>query len=401
MALTDAAPPQEGRARRRRATSRLHPLSPAVFLTRNLGKTIPLTLVIMLSVMLVAGVIALIDSIPFSIRTIYAYTKESLGVSPRGDSSHMPAILSAIRAGSPVPIDRIITCRVSGSEVHSIVGKWPFVVLGLSQADIRYFLDHQGAKSIVGRLPRPGRAEAIISSPVARNLNLKIGGVLQGPEKPDSYSQRNVVVVGIAQTNRWLMIDPIEYQRAYHFPPVDLAMVFARNRADQPKLDAWAEKRFKGERAQLFTFSKIDEDTTHMFETLFKIIDIVIGLLVVVITLMMAMLINIYQGQRLVEFGLLQAIGYTRARLVGRTLMENIAVVIFGWILGIFSALALLVVIRTVFIEPHAYALDVFDPGPYWYTIPIPITILVVACGTILLRFRKFDPVAVVERRLV
>src|SRR5580704_9430463 len=118
MALTDAATPQKARAPRRRAVSRLHPLSPAVFLTRNLGKTIPLTLVIMLSVMLVAGVIALIDSIPFSIRTIYAYTKESLGVSPRGDRSHMPAILGIIRDGSPVPIGRVITCRVSGSEVH-------------------------------------------------------------------------------------------------------------------------------------------------------------------------------------------------------------------------------------------------------------------------------------------
>ncbi|HLK16267.1 MAG TPA: ABC transporter permease [Fimbriimonadaceae bacterium] len=389
------------RVSRKRAVSRLHPLSPAVFLVRNLGKTIPLTLVIMLSVMLVAGVIALIDSIPYSIRTIYAYTKESLGVSPRGDSTHMPAILSTIREGTPVEIDRIITCRVSGSEVHSIVGKWPFVVLGLGQADMSYFLQHQGVTSVVGRYPRQGQPEAIVSAPVARNLGLHLGSILQGPENQDSYSQKNVIVVGIAQTTRWLMVDPIEYQRLYHFPPVDLAMVFAKNRADQPKLDAWAEKRFKGERAQLFTYAKIDEDTRNMFETLFKIIDIVIGLLVVVITLMMAMLINIYQGQRLVEFGLLQAIGYTKRRLVGRTLLENILVVIFGWIMGIFCALGLLIVVRALFIEPHAYALDVYDQGPYRYTIPIPLTIMLVACGTILLRFRRFDPVAVVERRIV
>lgn len=355
----------------------------------------------MLSVMLVAGVIALIDSIPYSIRTIYAYTKESLGVSPRGDSTHMPALLGIIRTGSPVPIERIITCRVSGSEVHSIVGKWPFVVLGLGQSDMRYYLKRQGAKMVEGRLPHAGQPEAIISRPVARNLGLKLGSVLQGPENSDSYSQKSVVVVGIAQTDRWLMVDPIEYQRAFHFPPVDLAMVFAPTLTQQSKLDAWAEKRFKGERAQLFTFAKIDEDTEHMFETLFKIIDIVIGLLVIVITLMMAMLINIYQGQRLVEFGLLQAIGYTKGRLVGRTLLENVAVVVVGWILGIGCALALLLSIKAAFIEPHAYALDAFDSGPYRYTIPIPLTILVVACGTIILRFRKFDPVAVVERRLV
>jgi putative ABC transport system permease protein/lipoprotein-releasing system permease protein len=35
------------------------------------------------------------------------------------------------------------------------------------------------------------------------------------------------------------------------------------------------------------------------------------------------------------------------------------------------------------------------------YTIPVPVAILVIAVGTIWLRFRKFDPVAVVERRIV
>lgn len=379
----------------------MHPLSPTLFLIRNLGKTIPLTLVIMLSVMLVAGVIALIDSIPYSIRTIYGYTKESLGVSPRGDAALMPSIIGDIRKESPVPIDRVVRCRISTSQVQSIVGRWPFIVLGLSQNDIRYFLAHQHSSGIDGRLPMPGEPEAIVSEPVARNLGLHMGSILQGPNDSDSYSPKNVRVVGIVHTDRWLAINTIEYQRKYHFPPVDLAMVFAANRADQPRLDAWAEKHFEGKRAQIITYAKVDRDTNKMFDTLFKIIDIVIGLLVLVITTMMGMMINIYQTQRLVEYGLLQAIGFTRRRLVTRAMIENIMVVIVGWVLGVICACLLLNSLRIGLMEPKAFALEVYDRVPYLYTVPIPITIMIVAIATVAIRFRRFDPVSIVERRIL
>jgi putative ABC transport system permease protein/lipoprotein-releasing system permease protein len=51
--------------------------------------------------------------------------------------------------------------------------------------------------------------------------------------------------------------------------------------------------------------------------------------------------------------------------------------------------------------DPQAFALDIGDPMAISYTGPVPIAILVIAFGTIWLRFRKFDPVAVVERRIV
>ena len=56
---------------------------------------------------------------------------------------------------------------------------------------------------------------------------------------------------------------------------------------------------------------------------------------------------------------------------------------------------------QATLMTPNAFALDVADPMALLYTIPVPIAILLVAVGTIWLRFRNFDPVAVVERRLV
>jgi ABC-type lipoprotein release transport system permease subunit len=359
-----------------------------------------LAAVIVLAVTLIAAIIALIDSIPLSIRTIYAYTMESVGVTPRGDNSNTPRLLKVIEKESPVPIERVAICRASSSEVQSIVGKWPFVVLGLGQDDLKYFLTRQHTTSIEGRIPTPGEPEAIISEPVARNLGLHIGSTVLGPNL-NSYSPFNVKVVGIAKTDRWLILDTIEYQRANHFPPVDLAMVFAKNLKDQDVLDHWAVKRFKGQRALIYTFYKVEKETKEMFQTLFLILNVVITMLVLVITMMMAMLINIYQNQRLVEFGLLQAIGFTKRQLITRCLLENVVIVLIGWGVGLAAAIGVLTWLRHVLMEPHSFALDVWDPLAYKYTIPVPITILAVAVGTVLWRFRKFDPVAVVERRLV
>ncbi len=384
-----------------KAGRRSNPLAPITYLLRNAGKTIPLTGVIVLAVMLVAGIISMINSIPLSIRTIYSYSKEFTGVTPRGDATKTLPILEEIQAKSPYAIDRVIICRVTVTEIQSIVGKWPFYFIGMNDADTRYYLQRQRVTGIEGRLPRAGLPEAVISRPVAKNLNLKIGSEILGPTKEGGFSPNSVKVVGIAETDRWLMLSSIEYLREYHFPPIDLGMVSAKDPAEQPKLDQWADKHFKGRQAGILGYFQVEKDTNEMFATLYLILNVVIGTLVLVVTLMMSMLINIYQGQRLVEFGLLQAIGYTKKQILTRVLTETVLVVILGWVLGLFAAFGLLNLAKTVMMDPKSYALDVLDPVAYAYSIPMPLAILAVAAGTVWWRFRKFDPIGVVERRIV
>lgn len=392
------SPPSAQPAVQRRV---LTPLAPSTYLLRNLGKTAPLVGVITLAVMLVAGIISMIDSIPYSIRTTYSYSKEMVGITPRGDPSQTPVLLDEIRKHSPVPLERVVVCRVSSTQIHSIVGKWPFYMLGLSRPDMEFYLQRQHVTGITGRLPEDGKPECIVSDPVARNLNLRIGSAVQGPDQDESWSPYKVVVVGIAHTDRWLMVNPIDYQRQNHFPPIDLGMVFARNLHDQEILDHWADQHFKGRRAAVLAYYQIEKNTQEMFKTLFAILDVVIGTVVLVITFMMGMLMNIYQSQRLVEFGLLQAIGYTRKMLLTRVLRESISVIVLGWGLGVCLAFAMLNIVRQILMTPKAFGLDTLDPTAYRYTVPLPLMLLLVAGLTVYLRFRKFDPVGVVERRLV
>lgn len=379
----------------------LRPLAATTYLVRNAAKTIPLTGAIMLAVLLVAGIVAMINSIPFSIRSVYMYAKESLAIGPRGDPDLTPKLEQILKKESPVKLERVILVRSAPTYVKSIVGKWPFVVIGLEQDDMAFFLKRQGVTKVDGRLPKPEEPAAVVSEPVARNLGLHIGSLLMSPDNADSYSPERVTVVGIAQTDRWLMVSDIEYIRENHLPPIDVVLGFAANEADQDKLGRWAEKRFKGDRAQVFAYHMLDKDTTENFAILYEILDVVIGMLVLVVTFMMGMLMNIYQSQRLVEFGLLQAIGYTRRQLLGRVMRETVYVLVAGWSLGLICAYGLLLFIKHQLMDPHAFSLNPLDPIAYRYTVPIPLAILVIGTMTVVLRFRKFDPVGVVERRLV
>jgi len=376
-------------------------LGATVYLRRNLGKTMPLIGVIILAVMLIAGIVSLINSIPLSIKTIYSYSRNYVAVTPRGNALLTPLFKKSIEEGSPVEIDRLMVIRGTDIEVKSIVGNWPFVVLGLEQPDMDYYIKRMNATNIEGRKPAVGQPEVLISEKLARNLNLKIGSVLQKPEDSDNFSPQPVKVVGIAKSENWFAIGSIEYQRENHFPPIDALVIFAKNARDQKTLDDWTTKTFKGENARVFTFEELETQADTMFSILYQILNVVIGTLVVVITLMMGMLMNIFLSQRVQEFGLLQALGYTKRSLIMRVFWETTVFVVGGWFLGVFVAWALLNLVKVTLMDPRSFALDTFDQWAYLYSVPVPLAIFAVSILTVFAKFKNFDPVGVVERRLV
>ncbi len=351
--------------------------------------------------MLIAGMVSLMNSIPLSVTTIYSYSRYSLGVSPRGDQQQLDEIRARLESETPVDIERTVVCRANTAMVDSIVGKWPFVVFGFEQEDMRYYVEKTGGGAMLGRYPEPGAPEAVVSRPVATNLGLEIGSELLGPEQQDSYSPFSVRVVGIVESQEWMMFLPIEYHRLYHFPPVDVLLVFAQNLVDQQRLDAWALTTFKGERARLYAFQDLEEQTDAAFKTLYTILNVVIGSIVIVITVMMGMLMNIYQAQRIQEFGLLQALGYSKRTILGRVLSEILLVLAGSWLLGVLIAFALLMFVKVQIFDPRAYVIDPMDYRSYLYSTPVPVMIFFVAALDFTLRLKRFDPVGVVERRLV
>lgn len=354
----------------------------------------------MLAVLLIIGIVSTMNSIPLTIHKVYGYSKFLTGATPRGNMAYFPKLQKHFE-NSPVPIERTIIARTSIFNVKSLVGPWPFVLHGLKENDARYLIARIGLGELNGRMPQPGKPEAVISEPVAKNLKLQIGSTLLSPDEERMYSPNVVTVVGIFDGDEWFAGTSYEYLSKNHYPPIDVLILFAKDQPTQRKLDEWTETSLKGERALTYTYPQLERETADSFRTLFVILNVVIGLLVTVITIMMGMLINIYLSQRIIEFGLLQAIGFQKSRLVIRAMKEAALVVIGGWFAGLALSYVLLFIIESTIMSPRGYYLDAFNLFSYAYTIPIPVAILTAAVLTVWWRFLKFDPISVVERRIV
>jgi hypothetical protein len=298
---------------------------------------------------------------------------------------------------SPFPIERVLKIRVAFFNVRSIVGKLPFVLHGLKPADAAFLRERMGLTQLVGRLPNAGAPEAVITRPIAVNLGLKIGDVLLKPDDPQNYSPQPVRVVGIHESDYWFAYGDYDYVAQNHFPPVDDLVIVARN---QPAFDRWAVERFRGTQARILTHAELLRETDDSLAVLLQLLSVVIGMLVIVVTVMIGLFINIYLSQRITEFGLLQAIGFTRGFLSRRAGIEASMIVLGAWLLGVLVSVGVLWIVKVTLMDPRAYYLDPFDWYGISYTLPLPVAVLLASFLTIRLRFSRFDPVEVIERRI-
>jgi len=302
---------------------------------------------------------------------------------------------------SPVPIERKVVCQTATFEIKSLVGPWPFLVYGLKSKDADYVTRKLHLHDLEGRLPRIGEPEAAITLPIARNLQLSMGDILLAPNQEKRYSPKPVRIVGIWRSEEWFAMTSYEYLFHNHFPPLDALLVFAKDENTQRQLDVWAEKSLLGKHARAFTYIQLEKETRQTFATLFGILNLVIGMLVVVVTLMMSMLIQIFLSQRSTEFGLLQAIGFTKKQLMRRVLAESLWITVVGWISGAVFALFVFLVVKGEYFEPRGYYLDPFDVPAFLYTLPIPLAIFLAGFVTVWNWFRRFDPISIIERRVL
>lgn len=374
-----------------------NPLSAWLFFRRNLSRTAPVTLVIVLSVVLIGTVVTIIRSIDLTVLTVYGYNRYFLVAVPRNGERIDPETEQIIRSEPLVKdIYRISVCFTN---IRTIFGKFPFVLFGLSQEDLPRVLKLTRMRLVAGRLPRRGEPACALSVGIARNRGLKIGDVVLAPNIEDSFAPVPVKLVGLLDGENWFAVIPIEFVQKHYFPLLEELVVTAPSPEQQPELDRRLDKSLDKRLVRLFTYGQLVRELRSSLSNLYLIMNIVIAIVVLVIAIMMGMLSNIFFIQRLPEFALLAAMGYTRGALLWRIVKETALLVTAGWTVGVLLSMGILWGLYWWLFEPRGLLLQPMDWQAYRYTIPVPIAVLAFAAMSVGPRLLAMDPVLVIERK--
>jgi ABC-type lipoprotein release transport system permease subunit len=372
-------------------------LSPWLYFRRNLGRTIPITLVILFSVVMVASVVSVVSSINLTVYTIYGYNRYTTGVTPRNALSVDPAIADRMRR---LPEMGVLAPTHSYScLLHTIFGRLVFPCFGMDPQNRDLLMQRCGVKVSAGRLPAEGEPEAAISDAVARNLGLKLGDVFLQPDSEDAYAPVPVKLVGLLHGDVWLGLTSKAFVDANSPFTWQGYLAFARTPAQQRQLDAELERVNDRSKARIWQFSYLVRETETSLTNLYLMLDIVIGLVVGVISFVCGLLSNIYFMQRLPEVATLSAIGYSRRFLVWRAVRETILLCALGWVFGAMVTVGLLTLIRDTLLNPRGLLLNATDIHAYTLTVPLPVFIILFAVVTISARLSRLDPVSIIEHR--
>jgi hypothetical protein len=346
-----------------------------------------------------------------------SYTSHTAVVSPGYTYRAIPSsVIAQIRAhpavahAIPSKAMRMMASIPMQGEMMSIS------VHAVREQDLPILLDVYGLRLGEGELVQPRSGQIVLTSALARNRGLNVGDAVGHPVHERDGIPTELTVVGLLESAdsalvdregyavppmpRWVAFASYEYadsHERYAGVPIHVLVVPVAGR--ESEMEAWLEETIASPQAKIGTLST----SYGLWWTIVKFMLLCLVITEAIMTLVaagaLAILNYVFIMQRRDEFGVLHAAGHSRARLIGRTLQESIGIAVVAWLIGAACCIILVLSAQIIVYAPIGTSLDLTNPTPWLFTLPIPVAVVTASASTIAWALKRLDPVAVIERR--
>src|SRR5438552_723214 len=210
-----------------------------------------------------------------------------------------------------------------------------------------------------------------------------------------------VPVVGIIRGPTRLGVIPLDYMTEHYlFERRYQGLVVVPQPGHEQAVHDRVQALIGDSAFRMFDWPYIKGKIDSLIANLDTINHFLILLVTIVLALVVGLLNNLFFRQRMNEFGLLAAVGYSRWGLILRVAWESLGVTIAAWILGVGLGVAVLSWFNMSFMVPHGLLMNIFD----WnvlalHTLPIPLMVFLFGMGTVAWQLLRLDPISIIERR--
>jgi ABC-type lipoprotein release transport system permease subunit len=355
---------------------------------------------------------------------VLSYSSHASIVSPASTYQAVdPAVLSQIKAhpgvARVIPVRRAhTTLPLSGLTMatNSVPFEFSAPVYAVREGDMQALLDVYDLYIGEGELPRPRSGQIVLTRALARNRGLSVGDTLGRPVHERDSIPTELTVVGLLDSRtpglarregyhiptapRWAAFVSYEFVESHErYAAVPMHALVIPVKGYEEEVETWLEESVTSPQVEVETFGTSYHYWHGLTQMTMPILATTESILAVVAALALAILNTIFVTQRRDEFGVLHAMGHSRARLVARTVRESIGVAGAAWLVGAVCCLAFVLGAQTIVYAPRGMSLDMTNVTPWLFTLPIPLTIVVASAGTIAWTLSRLDPVAVIERK--
>jgi ABC-type antimicrobial peptide transport system permease subunit len=331
----------------------------------------------------------------------------------KGALDRLTSSLGAIQAPQP-GLDKLVadSQRIPGTafvkrdaysnlDINLLAGNAQFDLYGFDPQGMGQLLTLYGDRVVAGRLPAANANEIAVSEEIARSRHVWVGGKLGNAldeldRLPDTFT-----VVGIIQGPTRLGVIPLDYMTEHYlFERRYQGLVVVPQPGHEQAVHDQLQKLVGGSAFRLFDWAYIKSKIDSLIANLDAINTFLILLVTIVLSLVVGLLNNLFFRQRMNEFGLLAAVGYSRWGLIMRVALESFGVTLAAWIIGVGLGVAVLSWFNLTFIVPHGLLMNIFD----WnvlalHTLPIPLMVFAFGMGTVAWQLLRLDPISIIERR--
>ena len=363
----------------------------------NKGKTTAVVLVIMLAVFCVYFISSLIESV-FQVgldANIGSLSRFSL-VTPSSDEFDISSD-SWETIESCKSVDTVYDCIVETTYINNIFGQSSAFMVYLNDKNLKEIFEKCGFKIEKGRMPNNNEFEVIVHENMLKNKKLDVGdtfSISSGNYKiVGSYSGDSMLAFGVKSHSISQYEDLGADVSKIHFA----GLIYPNeNISDMNQnLDKIDSSEF-----DIQSTLSVQRDFNNQTKNINLIMTIIVFVVALCISAAISLVINTLYMNRIDEFGILNAIGYSKKRIiVKKIIIEVFSLVSLSWIFGLVVSFALLQCVNINIFEPMGQAIPLFSLNSLRYTILSLLIIVIVSIVPICNKLSKADLVAVIEKR--
>jgi ABC-type lipoprotein release transport system permease subunit len=395
-----------GRERKVRKSS-IKPLSSWTFYLRHRRRGIMLTVSMALMILGIALPIFLLLASASAMEPDFTHLHYVSQVSAARGGALDPGVATRIR--SYPAVGRIIPAVLL--QLRVIVppgGEAEVDIYGVAEDDLAALMALFELDLVEGRLPRRRSNEIVIPRAAALNRGLRVGDKVGQPIQDaqadlmgeDDIPMEMEIVGLLNRDDLWIGFSSREYLESHELTAArSLRWLVVPVEGHKAELDAWLEGSVASSWVRVSTYDATWNEFRQAVQGLSLLFAAVEFLIAAVAAMALAALNYVFFAQRREEFGILHATGRSRSWLVLRTAKETGTTAGIAWLIGAAMCVAGLSAMQALIYAPRGLSVSLFDVTPWLFTLPIPLTVILVSAGTIGRMLRKLDPVAVIERR--